>query len=106
MTRSPVPIADADHWLAGAAIDGAAVLFVIGLGDGQILGALARRGWSGRVVALEPSGSSPRASSDRVSIVTGPAYAGLEQVFMSIEPDAENPVIVGDPAVMRTRRPE
>lgn len=106
MTRSPVPIADADHWLAGAAIDGAAVLFVIGLGDGQILGALERRGWSGRVVALEPSGSSPRASSDRVSIVTGPAYAGLEQVFMSIEPDAENPVIVGDPAVMRTRRPE
>ena len=106
MTRVQAPLEDVDHWLAGAPIDGAAVLFVIGLGEGQLLRALQRRGWRGRIVALEPGGSSPLVSTDRVSIVTGPDYAGLEQVFLSIEPDAESPVIVGDPAVMRTRRPE
>ena len=106
MTVSHGPTADVDAWLAGVPIEGAAVLFVIGLGEGALLGALERRGWTGRVVALEPSGSSTLASGPRLSVLTGPDYVGLDQVVLSIEPDAENPVIVGDPAMMRARRPE
>ncbi len=99
-------VADADRWLAGAAIDRSAVLFVIGLGEGHLLGALERRGWRGRVIALEPGGTSPLAPSAALTILTGPDYTGLDQAVMALEPDCEQPVVVGDPAVMRGCRDE
>jgi len=98
--------ATADRWLDGAGIDRSAVLFVIGLGDGQLLGALARRGWHGRVIALEPGGASPLTPTANVTILTGPGYTELDQVVRQLEPDSEQPVIVGDPAVMRADRDE
>lgn len=106
MNGSPDAVADADRWLTGAAIDQSAVLFVIGLGEGRLLTALERRGWRGRVVALEPVGTSSLAPSAALSVLTGPDYTGLDQVVMALEPDRDQPVVVGDPAVMRAHRDE
>ncbi len=106
MSGSPEVTADADRWLDGAAIDQSAVLFVIGLGDGQLLAALAGRGWRGQVVALEPGGTSPLTPSAALTILTGPGYDGLDDVVRTLDPDRDQPVVVGDPAVMRAYRDE
>ncbi len=97
---------DPARWLDGAALDRSAVLFVIGLGDGRLLPVLAQRGWRGKVVALEPSGTSRLAPSADLTILCGPDYAGLDDVVRTIEPDCDQPVVVGDPAVMRANRDE
>lgn len=97
---------DPARWLDGAALDRSAVLFVIGLGDGRLLPVLAQRGWRGKVVALEPSGTSRLAASADLTILCGPDYAGLDDVVRAIEPDCDQPVVVGDPAVMRASRDE
>ncbi len=98
--------ADPARWLDGADIDRSAVLFVIGLGDGGLLTALARRGWRGKVVALEPSGTSSQTPSPDLTILRGPDYQGLDDVVRAFEPDCEQPVVVGDPAVLRASRDE
>ena len=85
MSVAPEAAAGAERWLDGAAIDQSAVLFVIGLGDGQLLTALASRGWRGRVIALEPAGSSPLTPSADLTILTGPEYAGLDHAVMAID---------------------
>lgn len=95
-----------DRWLDGAAIEQSSVLFVIGLGDGQLLTALAGRGWHGRVIALELHGPSPLTPSATLTILKGPEYEGLDQAVMAIDPDRDQPVVVGDPALMRAHRDE
>ena len=104
VTAAGASPSDPARWLDGAAIERSAVLFVIGRGDGGLRTALARRGWRGKVVALEPSGTSTLAPSPDLTVLTGPGYAGLDDVVRALEPDCEQPVIVGDPALLATRR--
>lgn len=106
MTHAPQAIAAADRWLAGAALDRSRILFVVGLGDGAVLAALAGRGWRGRVVALEPAGPAVTVSAPGLVVLSGPAYDGLDRVVVELDPDADQPVIVGDPALLATRRDE
>lgn len=106
MTQRPDAVADADGWLAGAPIERSGVLFVVGLGGGQLLTALDRRGWKGRVVALEPAETRTGVAAPGVTVLRGPAYDGLDRVVLDVDPDVEQPVIVGDPALMRRRRDE
>lgn len=104
MSTGADPIADADRWLAGAAIERSNVLFVIGIGAGHVLAALDRRGWRGRVIALELAGTTLAPPRPNVPVLVGPAYDGLDRAVLDVEPDVEHPVIVGDPALIATRR--
>ncbi len=106
MTTSGASAVDPARWLDGASLERSAVLFVIGLGDGRLLRVLAGRGWRGTVVALEPSGTSPLTSSPGCHVLCGPDYQGLDDIVRALEPDCEQPVVVGDPALMQTRRDE
>ncbi len=106
MTPDSEAAVDPARWLEGAAIERSAVVFVIGLGDGDLLTALERRGWRGRVVALEPAGASPLTPSPALTILLGPDYRGLDDVVRAIEPDCDQPVVVGDPALMQASRDE
>jgi SAM-dependent methyltransferase len=115
VTTTRDSIVDAERWLAGVPVEGSSALCVIGLGQGCLLDALDQRGWSGRVVALEPdTSSSPEGlgrpqvqawlNAGRLTIVAGPTYDGLDRALLSIELTSEKPVIVLNPSVARAHR--
>lgn len=115
MTAAPELVADAERWLAGVPFEGSSALCVIGLDQGHLLDALDRRGWRGAVVALELDAPASREHLDRppvaawlaagrLTILTGPAYDGLDRVLLSIGLTAEEPVIAVNPSAARAHR--
>jgi len=104
-----------DQWLAPVRLETTAVLFVIGFGDGHVLDALDRRGWTGHVIALEPEASSAaeclnrKAVRDwqkagRLTMLAGPDYTGLDKVLATLSLDTEKPVMAGNPEAVRAHR--
>jgi hypothetical protein len=92
---------EADQQLAEAGVDGSSTLFVIGLGSGAVLDALDRRGWNGRVVAFEPNPAAVESRrwghwsrDERLTILLGPEFDGLDRVVPSLAPEQVKPLIV------------
>ena len=103
---------DVERQLANIDVASSSTLFVIGLGRGHALDALARQGWPGRIVAFEPQPALAASLADgrdwsqwlksgRLTILPGPAYDGLDRVIQSLDPNRPEPVILidGDVAV-------
>jgi hypothetical protein len=106
------PVGEADQWLAAARTLETSTLFVVGLGLGYVVDALERRGWTGRVIALEPNAATLPAflarrdwrawlRDGRLAILTGPDYHGLSRLVPSIEPEFADPVVVTNPTIAR-----
>jgi len=115
VTTALDPVAAAEQWLAPVRLDDTQVLFVIGFGDGHVLDALDRRGWTGKVIALEPDASSAAESltrpevrawqvAGRLIVLAGPEYTGLDKALAAMPLATEKPVIAGNPAVARAHR--
>lgn len=115
MTTSLDPVTEAEQWLAPVRLDDTQVLFVIGFGDGHVLDALDRRGWSGQVIALEPEASAAAESlnrqpvrawqvAGRLVVLAGPEYTGLDKALAKLPLTTEKPVMAGNPAIARAHR--
>ena len=109
------PVAAAEQWLAPVKLETTAIIFVIGFGDGHVLEALGRRGWSGHVVALEPDAATAAdcpsrkpvrewQMAGRLTILAGPDYTGLAKVLATLTLDTEKPVMAGNPEAVRAHR--
>jgi hypothetical protein len=96
-----------EQQLASLNVAASSTLFAIGLGRGDVLDALERQGWTGRVVAFEPHpalAASLSAGCDwrqwlqsgRLIVLLGPAYDGLDRVAQSLDPDRSEPVVLVD----------
>ncbi|MGE3512664.1 MAG: motility associated factor glycosyltransferase family protein [Vicinamibacterales bacterium] len=106
------PIRDAERALAGLDVANSSTLFVIGLGLGFAIDVLERDGWTGRVVALEPSPAMVGAClrrrdwatwlvSGRLSIVYAPDYQGLDAIVPTLDPNREAPTVLVNPVIAR-----
>lgn len=74
----------ASRWLRRVPLESSRTLFFVGADVAALGTALAERGWQGRVIHLAP-----------------PAFGGLDRLAASIEADAERPVVVLQPEVVR-----
>jgi hypothetical protein len=111
------PYRDAARQLDAADAASATVLFVIGLGLGYVLDVLDERGWTGKVVALEPdpaiAGVCLRRRdlrawirSGRLTILVAPAYDGLDALTPSLSPNRVDVAAIVNPIVARIHRTE
>ncbi|HWI19763.1 MAG TPA: 6-hydroxymethylpterin diphosphokinase MptE-like protein [Vicinamibacterales bacterium] len=78
----------AEPWLNGVPIESSSTLFFVGEDVASLRCALDGRGWRGRVIQVAP-----------------PRFDGLDAVSSSIEADAERPVLVLEPGVVRLHMP-
>lgn len=109
------PHRDAARQLDDVDAAGASVLIVIGLGLGYLLDALDERGWSGKVVALEPDPAIAGAclrrrdlrgwlEGKRLAILSGPTYQGLDELVPSLDPNRAEVVAIVNPVIGRVHR--
>jgi hypothetical protein len=109
------PLREAEG-LVAEALDGreSDLLVVIGLGLGYILDALEARGWTGRVLAIEPEPQlvthlhgrrdiSGWLNSDRVQILTAPDFAGAAESWRWFDANGEQPPLIVNAALERIR---
>lgn len=106
------PIRDAERALAGVDVANSSTLFVIGLGLGFAVDVLERDGWTGRIVAFEPSPAMIDAClrrrdwatwlvSGRLCIVSAPDFQGLDAIVPTLDPNREAPTVLVNPVIAR-----
>lgn len=106
------PRRDAERVLDGYALSREDTLFVVGFGLGYLVDALEKRGWDGKIVALEPDVAFATAclerrdwvrwlSSGRLSIVWAPSFEGLDRLVPSLDPRTGDPIVIVNPVVAR-----
>ncbi len=75
---------NASRWLNGVALETSQTLFFVGTDRRALRAALQARAWHGRIIQLSP-----------------PAFSGLDREATSLDADAERPVLVLEPDVVR-----
>jgi predicted O-methyltransferase YrrM len=107
------PVGEAERQLPEQALV-APLVVLIGAGAGFAVDALERRGFAGRVLVLEPSAASLRATlsrrswadwldAGRLRFLRGPDYAGWRAVCGWVGASTEAPPIVVQPVLARER---
>lgn len=74
----------ASRWLNGVPLETSQTLFFVGSDDRALRVALQARAWQGRIIQLSP-----------------PAFGGLDREAAALDADAERPVLVLEPDVVR-----